>query len=180
MTHIRVSSLTTIGSGNGLSPDRHQAIIWTNSGILLTGPLGTNFSETLIEIYTVLFEKIHLKMSSRKWLPHCQGVKWWYILIWGRWWSYCTFAVRHRYFKGPLSRGTLLCTWWYCNITILHITIMNAIIQTFSSMLNVPLNKDTNYFTLKYWPCYKGTTLHFLYLPRQSLIFMSIMIRPQT
>ena len=27
---------------------RRQAIIWTNAGILLIGPLGTNFSEILI------------------------------------------------------------------------------------------------------------------------------------
>ena len=40
-----------IGSGNGLSPNRRQAIIWTNSGILLTEPLGTNFNEILIEIH---------------------------------------------------------------------------------------------------------------------------------
>ena len=29
-----------------------QAIIGTNAGILLIGPLGTNFSEILIEFYT--------------------------------------------------------------------------------------------------------------------------------
>ena len=28
--HICVSKLTIIGSDNGLSPGRHQAIIWTN------------------------------------------------------------------------------------------------------------------------------------------------------
>ena len=39
---------TIIGSDNGLSPGRHQAIIWTNDGILLIGTLGTNFSEILI------------------------------------------------------------------------------------------------------------------------------------
>ena len=54
MTCICVSKSTTIGSDNSLSPDRHQAIIWTNIGILLIGPLGTNFSEILIEIYTWL------------------------------------------------------------------------------------------------------------------------------
>ena len=27
-----------------------QAIFWTNAGVLLVGPLGTNFSEILIEI----------------------------------------------------------------------------------------------------------------------------------
>ena len=50
VTHICVNKLTIIGSDNGLSPGRRQAIIWTNVGILLIGPLGTNFSEILIEI----------------------------------------------------------------------------------------------------------------------------------
>ena len=52
VTHICVIKLTTIGSDNGLSPGRRQAIIWTNAGILLIGPLGTNFSEILIRIKT--------------------------------------------------------------------------------------------------------------------------------
>ena len=52
MTHICVSKLTIIGSDNGLSPERRQAIIWTSVGILLIGPLGTNFSEILIKIQT--------------------------------------------------------------------------------------------------------------------------------
>ena len=50
VTHIWINKLTIIGSINGLSPGRRQAIIWTNAGILLIGPLGTNFSEILIEI----------------------------------------------------------------------------------------------------------------------------------
>ena len=48
--HIYVGNLTIIGSDNGLSPGRRQAIIWTNAGILLIEPLGTNFSEISIEI----------------------------------------------------------------------------------------------------------------------------------
>ena len=43
VTHMCVGNLTTVGSGNGLSPGRRQAIIWTNARILLIGPLGTNF-----------------------------------------------------------------------------------------------------------------------------------------
>ena len=50
VTHICVNELTIIGSDNGLSPSRRQAITLTNDGILLIGPLGTNFSEILIEI----------------------------------------------------------------------------------------------------------------------------------
>ena len=37
--------LTIIGSDNGLSPGRRQALIWTNAGILLTGPLRTKFND---------------------------------------------------------------------------------------------------------------------------------------
>ena len=74
MTHICVSKITIIGSDNGLSPGRRQAIIWTSVGILLIGPLGTNFSEILIEIYTFSFAKRHLKISSGKWRPFCLGL----------------------------------------------------------------------------------------------------------
>ena len=74
MTHICVGKLTIIGSDNGLSPAWRQAIIWTNAGILLIGPLGTNFSEILIRIQTFSFTKMHLKMLSAKWRPFCLGL----------------------------------------------------------------------------------------------------------
>ena len=73
MTHICVSKLTIIGSDHGLLPGRRQAIIWTNDGILLIGPLGTNFNETLSVIHTFSLKKVHLKMSSGKWRPFCLG-----------------------------------------------------------------------------------------------------------
>ena len=66
MTHICGSKLSIIGSDNGLSPGRRQAINWTNAGILLIWPLGTNFSEISIEINIFSFKKMHLKMSSGK------------------------------------------------------------------------------------------------------------------
>ena len=59
--YILVDKLPIIGSGNGLSPGRHEAIMWTNAEILWIGPLGTNFSE--------IFKKMHLKMPSTKWWP---------------------------------------------------------------------------------------------------------------
>ena len=74
VTHICVSKLTIIGSDNGLSPGRRQAIIWTNAGILLIGPIRTNFNEIFIEINIISFKKIHLKMSSGKWRPSCLGL----------------------------------------------------------------------------------------------------------
>ena len=38
VTHICVANLTIIGSDNGFSPGRREAIIWTNAWILLIGP----------------------------------------------------------------------------------------------------------------------------------------------
>ena len=74
VTHICVSELTIIGSNNGLSHGRRQAIIWTNAAILLIGHLETNFSEILIKIHTFSFKKMRLKMSSGKWRPSCLGL----------------------------------------------------------------------------------------------------------
>ena len=74
MTHICVSDLTSIGSDNGLSPGRRQAIIRTNAGILLIRPLGTNFSEFSVEILIFSFKKMRLKVSSAKRRPFCLGL----------------------------------------------------------------------------------------------------------
>ena len=73
VTHICVGKLIIIGSGNGLSPDRHQAIIWTKAGLLSIGPLRTYFGESLIKIQFSL-KKMHMKMSSSKWRPSCLGL----------------------------------------------------------------------------------------------------------
>ena len=45
--NVGICELTIIGSNNGLSPDWHQAIIWTNVGVLLICNLGTNLSKNL-------------------------------------------------------------------------------------------------------------------------------------
>ena len=74
MMHICVCNLTIMGSDNGLSPGRRQAIIWTNAGILLIEPLGTNFSEILTEIITFSFKKMYMQVLSGKWRPFCLGL----------------------------------------------------------------------------------------------------------
>ena len=74
VTRICIGKLTVIGSDNGLSPGRRQAIFWTNAGILLFGLLGTIFSDILIWIQTFSLEKMHLIMASAKWRPFCVGL----------------------------------------------------------------------------------------------------------
>ena len=107
VTHICIGKLTIIGSDNGLSPGRRQAIIWTNAGVLLIGPLGRKFSEILIGIQTSSLKKMHLKMSSAKWPPFYLGlnvltlmlrsehsrsirsVPWFHICSWTKWLPFC-------------------------------------------------------------------------------------------
>ena len=50
------------------------AIIWTNAENFLIGPLGTNFSEILMEMITISFKKIRLKVSSAKRRPFRLGL----------------------------------------------------------------------------------------------------------
>ena len=74
--HICISKLTIIGSDNGLSPGRRQAIIWTNAGVMFTGPLGANFSEILIEIFYIFiqenaFGNVVWKMTAILSRPQC-------------------------------------------------------------------------------------------------------------
>ena len=106
MTHICVGNLTIIGSDNGLSPGRRQAIIWTNIGILLIGPVGRNFNEILIEIDTFSFTKMHLKMSSAQWRPFYLGLN-------------CTTCQEWTCFL-PFSCFAVV---WYCLISFLSFSV---------------------------------------------------------
>ena len=72
--HIYIYIYIYIGSDNSLSLGRRRAIIWTNAGILLIRPLGTNFNEIVIENHTFSFKKMHLKMSTAKWRLNCLGL----------------------------------------------------------------------------------------------------------
>ena len=68
-----MNRVSSIGSYNGLAPGRRQAIIWTNVGILLIGPLGKSIGEIFIKINTFSFKNMYLKMPSAKWRPFCPG-----------------------------------------------------------------------------------------------------------
>ena len=116
VTHICVSKLTIIGSDNGLSPDRRQAIIWTNAGILLIGPLGTNFSEISIEILTFSIKKMRLKVSSAKRRPFCLDLN---VLIYTRVTSLlCTHNPKFDKYM-MFSRKLL---WWDQDTNFAHAT----------------------------------------------------------
>ena len=75
VTHICVSELTVIGSDNGLSPGRRQAIMWTNDGILLIRPLNKlqwNFiRNSNISIQQNALENVVCEMASILSRPQC-------------------------------------------------------------------------------------------------------------
>ena len=74
VTHICISELTIIASGNGLLPGRHPAITWINTGILLIWTLGTNSSEISGEIHTFpSLENVIFEMAAL--LSRPQNVK---------------------------------------------------------------------------------------------------------
>ena len=91
MTHRYVSKLAIIGSDNALSLDKRLAIKRTDAGILLIVHLGTNFSETLIEIYTFSVGKMQFRMSSAKWWPFCQGLNVFLLCLFR--YSTCTYHL---------------------------------------------------------------------------------------
>ena len=68
--------MTNIASDNGLSPVRHQAIIWTNAVILSIRPYGTYFSEIVIQNSKVFIkgnalEHIVCEMAAICYLSQC-------------------------------------------------------------------------------------------------------------
>ena len=76
MMHICISKFSIIGSDNGLSPSRSQAIIQTNAGILLIRTSGANFEEIMSEICIFPFKKMHLKLPSGKMAAILSRLQW--------------------------------------------------------------------------------------------------------
>ena len=78
--HICASKITIIGSSNGLSHGRCQAIFRTIDGILLVDNFGTKFCEILIGIYIFSFRKIYDKLRLKR-QPFCPGRNVWWISV---------------------------------------------------------------------------------------------------
>ena len=57
VTHICVGKLIVIGSDNGMSPDRRQAIIWPTAGLLSIGPLANIFQWKFNKNTTIFIEE---------------------------------------------------------------------------------------------------------------------------
>ena len=81
MTHICIGKLTIIGSDNGLSPGRRQAIISTNVEMLLIWPLGhfnfikENAFENVVWKKVAILSRPQCVNSLRQWSGH-HWIRW--------------------------------------------------------------------------------------------------------
>ena len=177
VTHICVSKITIIGSDNGLSQGRRQAITWTNVVLLLIGPLGTNSSEILIEIDTFSFKKMHLKMSSGKWRPFFVGLSMLTVL-----------PGKHK--KGLIDRLGPLFQYLprglslICTITINCLMLkynqlifpgQNAILQTLSEQI-LPRFTDTYMLHYGEMSWHYSIIILILYFTMMGKLFLSLML----
>ena len=116
---ICVSKLPIIGSDNGLSPGRRQAIIWINTGLLLIGPLRRILSDIFIKILTFSFKKMGFKVSSAKLRPFCLGLNVLKLFsgndsIAANW----NWYIHDKYWRGntvllvPYGHNAIMTQWW--------------------------------------------------------------------
>ena len=133
VTHAFVCKITIIGSVNGVSPGRRQAIIWTSDGILLIGPLRNKVQWNLnrnsnIFIEENTFENFVCEMLPISSRPQCVKAR-----LHGEvpaidaykippdWYMYITVEMTRRellreattikYAVIPIRRGVR--TWWF-------------------------------------------------------------------
>ena len=85
--------------------DGAKSFIWTDTGILLIGPLETNFNEVLTKVYTFSFKQMYLEISSGKWRPFCFGPN--VLKSQRQGWKY--FSMEHQADHMLKMRG---CTIW--------------------------------------------------------------------
>ena len=169
LTHIPLVSVNwvIIGSDNGLSPRWCQVIIWTNAGMLLIGPLGTNVSEILITIYTFSFKKLHLKMSYVKWCPLCLGLN--LLTICRIIDEQLHLLYTHNYFVDRLW------TWWYLKLTnaykiiyglpwiMMFLITCEAICQFFSRVMQVLVQLLLDHLMSDQNALFTSTTYYIIY-----------------
>ena len=119
----------SIGSDNGLSPIRRQAIIQTSAGLLLIGPSGTNISELLVKNRTFPFKKMHLKMSSAKWGHFVQGKMSQCIDKIVLAYSFIVIYISHKYWLAEIQ--------WYHQTIKFHPTTLSECHESFKQLCNL-------------------------------------------
>ena len=108
MTHICISKLTTINSDNGLSPGRHQVIIWANARWNIVNSNFRNKLQWNLKRNSYIFTKKYIEKNTLKWRPLCLGLN---VLTLDPWIKLIRFD----------KRGTKVITRHTLNITLFRL-----------------------------------------------------------
>ena len=73
LTHLPLAPHICVIKRRQTSPVRRQAINWTNTELLSIGHIENKPQSNFDQSINFSFMKMHLKMSSAKWRPFCQG-----------------------------------------------------------------------------------------------------------
>ena len=156
----------SIGSDNGLSPVRRQAIIWGNAGSLSFEPLGINFSEIYNNIQQFSFKNTTLEISSAKCRPFCLDLSVDYQLF-----------RKHPFRnmdKHPLSHQCRIDTEWIVRINVYSrnsVCKLSAIISVWPEMHSIKTGSlyIVNGRHLEYIACWEIIYYKILYYAEQSI-----------
>ena len=112
-----------IALDNGLSPVRRQAIIWTNTGILSIGPLGTKFSEILYDILIFrkdFLDKVLFSIPGPFWYQGLLDIEAWIIHYFH---IFQWYVITHPYlsFSSGLNKPKLVHGWVITSHSSIHI-----------------------------------------------------------
>ena len=164
----------SIGPGNGLSPVQCQAITWTETDLLSTGHLGTNFREIRNVIQNFSSWKCVWKCRLRKWRPFCpwgdELTTWWWRQVWFVGSTFPVTSSRHCNLLGlshqPLSLQAKLIyvlkwdsglqifwnVWehWFPDVNLSTLK-WHFICEVFSQDLLVVLDDDNPYNVMNDW-----------------------------
>ena len=130
----------------------------TNAGLLLIGPLGTNFSEILIEILTFSFKKVRLKVSSAKRRPFCLGLN---VLIIREYSNFITRRVKNIFQythakESPICRKPcfalipILTKWSLQNFAHVTTAVLSWHVQKFVVIGCLEIELQHNGFVIKF------------------------------
>ena len=128
----------SIGSGNGLAPNRRQTMTWANTDLLSIGALGTNYHRIRIKIQNFSFVKLYLKTLSVKWRPFCP----------------VSAEIIKKYPYIPIFDR---CSGYF----VYHVWLLLTLLKRWDQSQYLPYNLSLSFTTLWYifWLCYLSGSL---------------------
>ena len=132
VTHICISKISITSWDNGLSPGRHEVIIWTNDEILLSGPLRMNPNESVViqenpfqnvwKMAAILSRSHSLNRYTAAWAWILKSIK---IIVFCRW----STAARCLHASYIIPNKNYILRIWFRYYLLTHNNLKSCIIS---------------------------------------------------